>query len=230
VDIFGLVASATSSLTRSPVTLYMTPYDDKALEVGASKKIDLVVNAREPINALGTTISYPQESVEILGFSKEKSFLNLWTEETSIREDSGEIHFSGGTTMRGGLTGTGTILTIAVRAKKIGHVELRFKDSEIYSGDGTGTRLDSSARVLAFDVVETPRTVEIVSGGSSQVVLEPEKLLPRTPDVNTDGAINLIDVSILMMRLVMPYDYHFDLDMDGAITVGDVSVVLSKIR
>lgn len=234
VDIFALVAAATSSLTRSPVTLYMTPYDDTQLEIGAAKKIDISINARESINAIGTTITFPGDLVEVLGFSKEKSFFNLWTEDTKISEDNGEIHFSGGTTMSGGLTGTGTVLTIAVRAKKSGHVELKFKNYEVYSGDGTGTKLDSDARALIFDVPEPTRAVATGGSGSPNVsnqnVLQNEKPLSRTPDVNTDGAVNLIDVSIMMMRLVMPYDYHFDLDMDGAITLGDVSIVIANVR
>src|SRR4051812_30135367 len=82
VDIFGLVAAATSSQGQAPVTLYFTPYDDSDMQVGDIKKIDVQVNARTGINAVGATIKFPQDNVEVLGFSKEKSFFDLWTEET----------------------------------------------------------------------------------------------------------------------------------------------------
>src|SRR6185436_10641396 len=103
--------------------------------------------------------------------------------------------------------------------------KLTFINSETYAADGEGTLLDNETRSIIFSVQE-PQPTHIAVTSASQ----PEKPLPRTPDVNTDGAVNLVDVSIMIMRLVMPYDYHFDLDLDGAITIGDVSVVLASIR
>src|SRR6185436_17057801 len=93
VDILGLVAAATSSLSRSPVILEMLPYHDRTLDVGEAEQIDVIVDTEVPINAIGTTITFPKDSVEVLGFSKEKSFFDLWTEETAIDEDDGAVHF-----------------------------------------------------------------------------------------------------------------------------------------
>lgn len=225
VDILSIVAAATSSLTRSPVTLYLTPYEDSSFIVGDVKKVDVIANSHVPINAIGATIKFPQDSLEVLGFSKEKSFFDLWTEETAIKEDVGEIHFSGGTTVSGGMIGTGTVLTLTVRAKKSGEAKISFKDSEVYAADGEGTLLGNELRSMTF-AIKDPTPVHVAASSETQ----PYRPLPRNPDVNTDSVVNLVDVSIMIMRLVMPYDYHFDLDMDGAITIGDVSIVLASIK
>jgi hypothetical protein len=232
VDIFGLAAAATSSLIQAPVTLYLIPYNDAVIYPGDTKKIDVSVNAREPINAIGATIKFPQETMEIIAFSKEKSFFDLWTEETAISEESGEIHFSGGTTKTGGLTGTGTVITLTVRAKKSGVQNIFFKDSQIYSADGAGTLLDNESRSISFNVV-SPASVPISSGAtvSQQTSLQPEKPLPKGADFNNDGAINLIDMSIMILRLVMSsYDQRYDLNMDGVVNISDLSVLLAQVR
>lgn len=232
VDIFGLAAAATSSLIQAPVTLYLIPYNDAVMYQGDIKKIDVSVNARKPINAIGATIKFPQDSVEIIAFSKEKSFFDLWTEETAISEEDGEIHFSGGTTNTGGLTGTGTVITLTLRAKKSGSQNLFFKDSQIYSADGEGTLLDNDTRSISFNVLPPPSS-PVASGGqvSQQISLQPENPLPKGSDLNGDGVINLVDLSIMVLHLVMAqYNQRYDLNMDGVVNISDLSIVLSQIR
>ncbi len=236
VDILSLVAAATSSFARTPVTLFLTPYDVKDLTVGDTKQLEVEVSAREPINAVGATLKFPQDLIEIVGFSKSHSFFNLWTEETAIHEDDGEIHFSGGTTNSGGMIGTGTILTLTVRAKKSGPASIYFEETLVYAADGKGTLLNNDARAVTFSVREAPQILQNSATPVQQAfapvatISQPSKPQTPTADVNTDGSINLVDVSIMLMRLVMPYDYHFDLNMDGTVNVADLSIVLSKVH
>ena len=231
VDILGLVAATTSSLIQAPVTLYLTPYDDQDLHVGETKKIDVTLNARTPINAVGATIKFPQDSMEVVGFSKEKSFFDLWTEETAINEDTGEIHFSGGTIKQGGIIGTGTVLTLTVRPKKTGDETLFFKDSQVYSNDGKGTQLDNDTRSLTFGVTSAPPPVMAATSPSPTNIVQPEKPLPKSADLNGDGFVNLIDMSIMIIHLMMaPYDQRYDLNVDGVVNISDLSILLSKVR
>lgn len=232
-DILSLVAAATASFGGVTTTLYISPYASKPVQIGDSMTIDINMNSRVAINAIGATISFPTDLIEVVAFSKEKSFLDLWTEETAIREDIGEIHFSGGTIRSGGMTGTGTVLTLTIRSKNPGTATIAFKDSEIFPNDGTGRAVSNETRELTFDIVDrvtksnaTPQTSSVTVAGNALTNL-PQ---PRTPDVNTDGVVNLVDVSIMIMRLVMPYDYHFDLNNDGAVNVADVSTVLTIAR
>jgi hypothetical protein len=238
VDIFSQIAAATSSLSQVPATLYLIQYEDGDPYVGETRNIDIAINARTPINAVGATIKFPQDSLEVLGFSKEKSFFDLWTEETAINEDTGEIHFSGGTTRAGGLMGTGTVLTITVRAKKAGTQTLSIKDSEVYADDGKGTLLINDSRTLSFNALPQPvsiasgaRPTTISNSASTNSLSQPSKPLPKSADLNGDGVINLIDMSIMIIHMMMaPYDQRYDLNMDGNINISDLSILLSQVR
>ncbi len=226
-DISGLVAAATSSITKAPVVLYFTPYDDTTIQVGQTSKIDLNINTRVPINALGVTLKVPQDMIEIVGFSKEKSFLELWTEETAIKEDIGEMHFSGGTTRKGGLLGTSTALTLTVRAKKSGDAKLFFASAEIFPDDGKGMSVENDAQDLTINIPEPAKPV--ASGGGGAPVRTADQPLPQSADLNDDGTVTLIDISIMIVHIFGPYDPRFDLDTDGGVGISDLSILLSKL-
>jgi hypothetical protein len=238
VDILSLVAAATTTLGRPPATLYLIQYEDGDPEVGEIRNIDIAINARTPINAVGATIKFPQDSLEVLGFSKERSFFDLWTEETAINEDTGEIHFSGGTTRPGGLMGTGTVLTLTVRAKKTGVQTISFEGTQVYADDGKGTLLANDSRTLSFNALPQPvaiggnarpSTIETLPAADQS--MQPARPLPKSADLNGDGVINLIDVSIMIIHMMMaPYDQRYDLNMDGSVNISDLSILLSQVR
>ena len=225
VSLASLLAAATSTVS-APATVYFTPYDDETtLEVGASEQIDLNINARTPINAVGMTISYPKDLLEIVSIDKSRSFLDLWTEDTVIKEGSGELHFSGGTTKAGGLAGTSTVLTIAVRAKKEGSAEVTVEHPQVLAADGKGTALDTDTRTLTF-------AIEQGHPGSAAAAPSPGALAaPKSPsaDFNGDGKVSLIDMSILIIKMMSPYDPRYDLNLDGQVGLGDLSVLFARI-
>lgn len=224
----GLLAAATSSLSASSATLFFTPYDDTALSVGGIADIDVNINARVPINAIGATIQYPEDTLEVVGFSKKRSFLDLWTEETVIKEDLGEIHFSGGTTAAGGLVGTGTVITISVKAKKPGDATLAFKELQVLARDGKGTELDTYTRVFEYTIGEPPQS----AGSSAAADTAVSTPVPQTPsaDLDGNGRVTLVDISILTVRMVMPYDPRYDLDSNGFVGLSDLSILFAHMR
>ena len=234
-NILSLLASAGSSLSPTPVIFYFTPYESKTLQIGDTTQINVNVKATVPINAVGVTIKFPQDLIEIEGVSKEKSFLDLWTEDTSIHEGGGTIHFSGGTTMPGGLTGTSTALTITIKAKEAGEAILSFEDAQVFASDGTGTALSYKTRSITYEIPEpSPSIVNIPTPttGGSIAVASPSLLTtptPPSPDLNGDGKINLVDVSIIIMHIFGLYNPRFDLNSDGSVGVSDLSTLLSKI-
>ncbi len=227
-DIAALVAAATSSVANSPTTLYLTPYGDTTLALGETMQVDVNVNARVPINAIGTTVTFPVDSLEIVGISKKKSFLALWTEETAINEEKGEVHFSGGTLQKGGLMGTGTALTITVRAKKAGDASLDFKGAELFGADGKGTLLESDTHPLTF-AIASQKEIEAVAVNTTP---SEEGAAPQgpSPDLNGDGKINLVDVSMEALHIFTWYNARYDLNSDGAITIADISVIFANFK
>lgn len=223
----SLLASATTSLSAPAVT-YFTPYGDTVLPVGESIDIDVNVNARVPINAIGETIKFPEDTIEIVGFSKKRSFLDLWTEETAINENRGEVHFSGGTISKGGLVGTGTAMTLSIRAKKPGEAKLYFIDTDLYASDGNGTPVENTVRTITFTIPEPQKNIITASGANGPTLIT--KQSAPNPDLNGDGRITIVDVSILTVRMLLPFSPRFDLDQDGSIGFGDLSILLSRMN
>ena len=227
VVVFTLLASSAVTFQHGQTVLYLAPRGATELSLGDATRIDIMLSSETPINALSATIAFPTELIEIIGISKEDSFLDLWTEETAIKEDKGEIHFSGGTVRKGGIVGTTTVLTLAIRAKRPGTAELYFREAQVLASDGRGTRVESTERPFAYRI----NAPALASGGASGPVPAIEtRPPPRSPDLNGDGATNLIDISIFLMGLATTRDARFDLNHDGAVTVGDLSVLLVYVR
>lgn len=223
-DVASLFAAATSSFSETPVVAYFVSDSTDTLHVGDSVKVDININAHIPINVIGMTIKFPEDSFDVISISKEKSFLDLWTEDTVIREDAGEIHFSGGTLRKGGLTGVATALTITLRAKQSGKAELHILALEAFAHDGNGSLVESDKRSIAFTIVGPLPAVDAVAA-STQTVLE--KL---TGDFNDSGSVTIIDMSILTIHIFGQYDARYDLNHDGTLNIADLSVLFSQMQ
>jgi hypothetical protein len=176
------------------------------------------INATTPVNAVGATILFDPEVLMIVGISKEHSFLDLWTEETIIKEAEGEIRFSGGTLRRGGLSGAATILTLTARMKRDGQTELSFKDVQVLASDGKGSALENDARPFSLTIARK----EGQSGSAPQTQ-------NTNADFNNDGSVTLADMSILAVQMLSSYNQRYDLDGNGSVGLGDVSVLLAAL-
>ncbi len=224
-SIVTLIAGSAASVANETV-LYISPHSSSTLKVGETTDVDIRINTKTPINTVGATIKFPEDAIEIVGISKENSFLDLWTEETTIRESAGEVHFSGGTLDSGGLSGIGTIVTLTLKAKKSGSAQLYFKDAQIFAADGRGTEVPASKRVFSFEIPESV----IASSGSSASKMNEETLAPPSIDFNGDGKVNVVDLSIIAIQIIAPYNAKYDLDRDGASSIADLSIFFVRMR
>ncbi len=223
-SIVTLIAGSAASVGTDTV-LYISPHSSSTLKVGETTDVDVRINTKTPINTVGATIKFPEDMLDIVGISKAESFLDLWTEETTIKEQTGEIHFSGGTLAPGGLSGVGTVVTLTVKAKKSGPAQLTFKDAQIFAADGKGSEVQSSKRVYTFDIPESTVPVASASGHMNE-----ETLTPPSIDFNGDGKVNVVDLSIMAFQIIAPYNAKFDLDRDGASTLADLSIFFTRMR
>ncbi len=199
--------------------MYLAPTPEQ-MRVGENATLSINLNAQVPVNAIGTTLVIPPE-MEVIAISKEGSFLDLWTEETVLREAVGELRFSGGSLARGGLTGVHTALTLTVRAKTPGEAVFSFKDTEVRAHDGTGERITTELRTLSITIVpETPK---------EEVGVETQRAAPHA-DFDGKNGVTIADMSILMMKLFGPYDAYFDLNRDGLLSLADLSVFFSAMQ
>ncbi len=225
---FDLLASSISSFGSATTTVFFMPYGDENLSLGDTVSIDVNINTKVPINALGATIAFPKGALEIVSISKEKSFFDLWTEDTTIAEDTGEIRFSGGTTKQGGIMGTGTVLTLTVKAKTPGQAQLLFKNVQVYPYSDSGKALETKMRPITYTINEAKPSVA-ASGGAPAASPPGPGAVPPNPDLNGDGKINLIDLSILTFEMLRPYNPRYDLNMNGSVGLDDLSILLSKM-
>ena len=218
VVVMTLLASSAITFNAGETAVFLQPRDKTELAIDETTEVDVVLSTTVPINAIGVTLGFPPELLEIVGISKARSFLDLWTEDTEIREDAGEIHFSGGTLKKGGLTGTSTALTLEVRAKRAGAAQLYFKEAKVLASDGKGTSVESVDRPFTY-----------IIRASAPSTSSPSPTAPALPraDVNDDGRIDLADMSMLLLKLMKPYDVRFDLNGDGSVNIGDLSVLFS---
>ena len=226
IIVLALVASSVLAFDGGSTVLSMNPSGPKELIVGDTTQIDIVLSTTVPVNALSATIGFPPDLIEVVSVSKEHSFMDLWTEDTAIREDAGEVHFSGGTTQRGGMVGSSTALTLVLKAKKSGSAELYFKDAKVLASDGYGTAVESGLKSFTYLIPNKDNSlppVPIAGGGSALT------RLTQNPDLNGDGKINLVDASILSLKLFGPYNPRFDLNGDGSLGLPDLSILFAKM-
>lgn len=222
VLVFALLATSVITFNDGTTTLFFMPRGGEKIRVGETAEIDVNITTKTAVNALGATIAFPPDTLQIVGISKEKSFLDLWTEETAIKESEGEVHFSGGTFRPGGLAGTATMLTLTVKALRPGEAKISFGDAEIYSHDGKGLVVDRELR--AVNLAIAPKD----SGNVAPAEQKPAAYAPSA-DLNGDGKVSLIDASVLTYHLFRTYEPRFDLDTDGKVGLSDISVLFSKM-
>jgi hypothetical protein len=221
-DPANLIATVAQALYSPPVLVYLESTDGAdTFAVGETKTVNFNLDASVPVNSVGATLNYPKDMLEIVALSKEHSFLNLWTEDTTIKESTGEISFSGGSTHPGGVTGTSTIVTVTVRAKHEGPATLSVGHIEVYAADGKGTMVDTGNRPLSLTVTPATATNTGGSGSSNSVVTAP------SPDINGDGKVTLLDASIVMAAISAPYNPRYDFDMNGSVGLDDLSILFS---
>lgn len=211
----------TSMMVGIPkAVLYISPTQEN-LRLGESMTLVVNLNAKIPVNAIGVTLVIPPE-IEVVAISKEGSFIDLWTEETILRETAGELRFSGGSLERGGLTGVHTALTLTVRAKSPGEAVFSFKDTEVRAHDGIGDLVSTELRTLSISIAEDmPHGTIGETAHATRAV---------NADFDGNGAVTIADLSILMLRIFGTYDARFDLNQDGLLSLADLSIFLNALQ
>lgn len=226
----GIVAvlfllSTALTLSGDDAVIFFTPYGSEVLPVRETIDVDINVTTKVPVNAIGATITYPKDKIEIVGISKKKSFLDLWTEDTIIRTEAGEVVFSGGTLKPGGILGTATALTLTIRALQTGEATLEFHNTQTLAGDGKGTAVEHKAHPITFTIPDTVISARGGSGTGTSPTLQKPVL---AGDFDGNGFVTMTDASILLVRMLMPYETKYDMDADGTVGISDLSILLSR--
>jgi len=102
------------------------------------------------MNAASGIVSFPQDKIEVVSFSKTGSIISLWVQEPSFSNSAGTINFEG-IVLNPGFTGTaGKILNVTFRPKTTGTANLNFYSGSVLANDGQGTNILTSMSKASF--------------------------------------------------------------------------------
>lgn len=204
--IFLVIVTSTGALGVGNVFLFSVEKNNFII-VGSEVPVTITVDSRSPVNAIGGTVTFPPDLLQVTGLSRISSTIDLWSEEPTILNSEGTVHFSGGII---GDKATqplhGTVIVLTMKPLKEGRATLTLKDGQLLAADGVGTNIVSGANTLSL---------YIRSG---------EK---PSPDINEDGVLGLSDVNSLYIKTFRAYDPRYDLNGDGKVSWADVRSLMS---
>ncbi len=241
---YGIVASGT--LVASAIIAFLSiigfivvpiatePQADMRIEptsgvvkIGETFTVTVLVSARTPVNVFKGEIEFDHTKMYVDAIDYNTSIADLWAERPWYQNGDGTLGFIGGTTMRGGFTGNGELITITFRTTSDGAAAIRFHEARILEHDGLGTDVPLILPIDSiFSFEESVINNETVAEPESSVAtIAVVKELPST-DMNGDGAHTLADISIFMLNM-LGSEARYDLNVDGKVDAKDLSIMMS---
>lgn len=194
-------------------------------KAGGAFTIDVVVSATTPVNAFAGEVQFDSDILSVVKIDYNNSIADLWAKVPWYQNGEGTINFAGGTTVTGGFTGSGSLLTVTFATKKTGVTNVVISSAQILKHDGYGsnTTVATSQKSL-FTIMEDPTTIPetTIVNQSTQVVVG---TTPDPLDLSGDGKHTIADVSIFMTHLVAN-NTSSDFNQDGKVTLADLSILL----
>lgn len=169
IFILILVIFSALPLVIKAATLYLTP-KEQTLYQGDTFITKIRINSdEEEINAIEGNLEFPKDKLEVVDISKGGSVLNLWPEEPSYSNQTGEINFIGG--VGGGFQGQAKILSIIFRVNsEISPPQSAFvvfkENSQVLLNDGKGTPASLNFQGATYKITERPKGLSVVSSES----------------------------------------------------------------
>jgi len=124
-----------------------------SFEVGNRVTLRVIATSNVPFNAISSVLSFPSSIFSVESVSKAGSVLNFWVTEPILSKAGGTIKFEG--VALGGFEGsTGTVVTVNLRAIKVGEGKFSFQSGQILANDGEGTDITGNLTGATFSVKE----------------------------------------------------------------------------
>lgn len=138
------------SMVSAASTLSLT-VPTKQVTEGERITVDVTVTApTQSINAVTGSIVYPESLVDVIGISKDRSVINLWTREPTVKRN--KILFEGIILNPGFQGESGAVVQITFKAKRSGTVTLSFADGAVLANDGLGSNIAAALRSGSFKI------------------------------------------------------------------------------
>lgn len=209
----------------SPTHMHLTSNHEE-LVVGETFVIAVTVASDVPINVFAGEVRFDPLLLHVKNIEYNTSIADLWVEYPWYSNGEGTLNFGGGTTVSGGFTGDGTLITITFETKGIGTSDISIHKPRILLHDGLGT---DTAVHTTFDSIVT--TADDAANLTTHDVSESASIkirrAPSLTDLNGDEKTSIADVSIFMLHLISG-DLRSDFNGSGSIDTADLSILLES--
>ncbi|MFA5023313.1 MAG: cohesin domain-containing protein, partial [Candidatus Paceibacterota bacterium] len=117
-----------------------------------------LVSPSQAANAVYGVIDFPTDKLQVTSISKAGSVVNLWVQEPSFTNSSGQITFEGAILNPGFKGSAGRLITVNLKAKSSGTAKLALSNGSILANDGQGTSIlkNLGATTITITAKETP--------------------------------------------------------------------------
>ncbi len=136
-------------------TLSISP-SNGTFETGDRFNVKVVMSANEAINAVSGELRFPTTNFAVESVSKFSSILNFWVTEPTFSNSLGKVNFEG-VVLGGFQGGTGTVVTVSLRALKPGSGRIDFVSGQVLANDGQGTNVTQGTYGAGFEIVEATK-------------------------------------------------------------------------
>ncbi len=133
--------------------------------IGATQVLELRLDsAGEVVNALEAAITYPTELVDVVAITHGGSTFTVWPDEPQFDAEAGLITFTAGIP-NGSYIDAGQVLTLVVRPKVLGSIQLKFipDQTAIYLNDGFATKVPLSFDEPIYQSVAAPTSGLVIT-------------------------------------------------------------------
>lgn len=226
LGIYATVGLSLSNKTTSTITL--SPALGTVV-LNQSFEVAVLVTSDVPVNAYSGIVTFDPAVLSVSQIDYNTSIADVWIEEPWYSNGDGTVTFAGGTTATGGFTGSESLVTITFTPRSLGNAAITLTDAHLYEHDGFGTEVNLS------DTIDALFTVTSLSGRARVVAQNSEDRMVRivatspSPDLNQDGAVTLVDISIFMLNFFSTAG-RFDFNQDGTINTSDLSIILNAME
>ena len=213
-----------SVINGEPVSVHIEPTHG-TLAIGETFSVRVVVESTIPVNVFKGLLTFDPVKLSVTAIDYNTSIANLWAEEPWYSNGDGTVNFTGGTTLPGGFTGQGSLVTITFTAKAAGDVHIRMSEMRILQHDGLGTDVPLTTPIDALFAVAS-ETLQKETLLATPVTGPTITVIPETlsTDLNHDGKQTISDISIFMTDLITK-NRRSDFNQDGSVNLKDLSIL-----
>ncbi len=178
-------------------TMYLLP-DQRRLSIGQEFNVDIKIDTSDSsssINSAQATIQFPVSILKVGSVDKQNSAFGFWLEDPVISNDSGTVHFIGGSIK--GVAGSAIqVLRVKFKTTGAGTADLKIADGAVTAADGKGTNILSGVKGVSVAVgtnvlpsapapaegVEQPQIIQRTAVAATGLPVKPVLRVPFYPD------------------------------------------------